>query len=449
MMTTPENNSEQRRYAITAAIYAAIFFALACICLVATFVVFMLYPAYFSPKLGIGFIALAAAGLLILSTAGHARPSAIATAVMVAGGGALGYSPGMTTLQAVAAASVLFLVGILGLVIASAKFSLRELVGDGIILLICSSVFVIVCNKSFDSLKKKGSESDTLTTAITQQSLERVQKIFDEKEYANLSKEEKLDSYQAYCNSRVGRRDQFGRTPLMWAAYANFSDIPPKPEKEKTTTTNAENSVESRVVEGNATKVEFRTESVATTVTETKSLVKTEIVTKVRVETWKLAGLQEPALTGKKPEGNPEVWSENKREVSYRDRPEAKKYEPKRRKADDSRRPIVKFLVDVGADVNAKDNDGWTPLLWASWSGLPQVAEELVAKGADLSVLDAKGNSALGLAAQRGNVAVVKMLLAKGAKPSEQDRQVLEKAKAEYPRRAAVYEEIQSLLASK
>lgn len=362
MTTTPESFQEENRYATTANVYASLFFALAYLTLVAAFVLGFMCPKYFSPMEVLGFVALATAGQLILATAGKPMNSAILLVAVAASAGLLKFCPGVSNVQALAAVVVLVVVGGLGLVIASAKFSLRELVGDGIILLICSSVFVIVCNKAFDGIKKKGSESDTLTTAITQQNLERVKKIFDEKEYASLSKEEKLDSYQAYCRARVGRRDQFGRTPLMWSAYVNFSD----------------------------------------------------------------------AKTSAK-----EADGKDGQKLSLRD------------EADGKRLPIVSALISFGAEVNAKDNDGWTPLLWASWSGLPQVVEELVAKGADVSVRDAQGNSALGLAAQRGNVAVVKMLLDKGAKPSEQDRQVLEKAKAEYPRRHAVYEEILGLMAQK
>lgn len=31
---------------------------------------------------------------------------------------------------------------------------------------------------------------------------------------------------------------------------------------------------------------------------------------------------------------------------------------------------MVKILIDLGADVDAKTKDGWTPLLQAAWMGI-------------------------------------------------------------------------------
>lgn len=84
-------------------------------------------------------------------------------------------------------------------------------------------------------------------------------------------------------------------------------------------------------------------------------------------------------------------------------------------KADDKRPPMVTLLLDEGAPLNAKDHDGWTALMWASWSGLSKVVDTLLERGADIAVADQQGNTALIIAARRGNVEVVKFLLAKGA----------------------------------
>lgn len=86
--------------------------------------------------------------------------------------------------------------------------------------------------------------------------------------------------------------------------------------------------------------------------------------------------------------------------------------------ADKKRPPMVTLLLNEGAALNAKDHDGWTALMWASWSGLAKVADTLLERGADIAVADKMGNTALIIAARRGNVEVVKSLLAKGADKS-------------------------------
>jgi len=50
-------------------------------------------------------------------------------------------------------------------------------------------------------------------------------------------------------------------------------------------------------------------------------------------------------------------------------------------KACDTR--IARFLIDAGADIEAVDNRGNTPLLVALWNGQPNVAEYLSSQGAD------------------------------------------------------------------
>jgi ankyrin repeat protein len=82
---------------------------------------------------------------------------------------------------------------------------------------------------------------------------------------------------------------------------------------------------------------------------------------------------------------------------------------------DETRMHMAESLLINGASPTATDNDGWTALMWAAWSGLPKVADLLLQNGCPLDAADRQGNTALIIAARRGNVEVVQALLAKGA----------------------------------
>ncbi len=79
---------------------------------------------------------------------------------------------------------------------------------------------------------------------------------------------------------------------------------------------------------------------------------------------------------------------------------------------------IVKSLLREGADVNEKDNDGWTALMSAG--NYPEVARTLITAGADVNVSIEQGRLAgmtpLMLAVQKGQLDTVKILVDAGAK---------------------------------
>jgi len=87
--------------------------------------------------------------------------------------------------------------------------------------------------------------------------------------------------------------------------------------------------------------------------------------------------------------------------------------------ADKKHAPMVKTLIAHGAPIDQQDKDGWTALMWASWSGMPRVVEELLKANASVILTGNKGFTALSLAAVRGNANIVKQLLDHGADANE------------------------------
>ena len=60
----------------------------------------------------------------------------------------------------------------------------------------------------------------------------------------------------------------------------------------------------------------------------------------------------------------------------------------------------VKQHLAAGTDVNAKDEDGWTPLHEAAIKGQKEIAELLIDKGADVNAKDKNGRTPLCKAAR-------------------------------------------------
>ena len=46
----------------------------------------------------------------------------------------------------------------------------------------------------------------------------------------------------------------------------------------------------------------------------------------------------------------------------------------------------VKLLIEAGADINAKNNDGYTALMLASWNGHKDVVKLLIEAEVDVNV---------------------------------------------------------------
>ncbi|MDO5567232.1 MAG: ankyrin repeat domain-containing protein [Planctomycetia bacterium] len=73
----------------------------------------------------------------------------------------------------------------------------------------------------------------------------------------------------------------------------------------------------------------------------------------------------------------------------------------------------IKALIAASAAVDAKQDDGWTPLHWAAKNGHVDAIKTLTAAGADVNAKDNNGATPLSVAKDE---ATQKVLLDAGAK---------------------------------
>ena len=74
------------------------------------------------------------------------------------------------------------------------------------------------------------------------------------------------------------------------------------------------------------------------------------------------------------------------------------------------------MLIEMGANMNARDYNGYDPLMIAAARGHDLIVRQLLAFGADSTKTNKHGNTALILAMYDGHLPVVKTLLEKGKK---------------------------------
>ncbi len=70
----------------------------------------------------------------------------------------------------------------------------------------------------------------------------------------------------------------------------------------------------------------------------------------------------------------------------------------------------VQTLLDMGVDVNAKDEFGWTALMTAVFQRHKEIAKVLIKNGADVNIKNKYGNTALTLATIKGDTEIVALL---------------------------------------
>ena len=73
--------------------------------------------------------------------------------------------------------------------------------------------------------------------------------------------------------------------------------------------------------------------------------------------------------------------------------------------------------IEAGADVNATQGDGTTPLHWAIYHVEHELTRTLLEAGADPDVVNRYGSSPLAEAVKTANVALVELLLEAGRIP--------------------------------
>lgn len=77
--------------------------------------------------------------------------------------------------------------------------------------------------------------------------------------------------------------------------------------------------------------------------------------------------------------------------------------------------PVATFLIEHDAQVNATDRDGWTPLMFAAWRNSAEMARLLLAHNARLEASNTAGLTPLTIATQHGRSAAALVLIEAGA----------------------------------
>lgn len=76
---------------------------------------------------------------------------------------------------------------------------------------------------------------------------------------------------------------------------------------------------------------------------------------------------------------------------------------------------IAELLISKGADRNSRDVYGYTALLWALYYEYFDLAKALIKKGADVNIADDKGKTPLMISCEKEQIEIAKALIGKGA----------------------------------
>jgi excisionase family DNA binding protein len=115
----------------------------------------------------------------------------------------------------------------------------------------------------------------------------------------------------------------------------------------------------------------------------------------------------------------PSAQAENSSALKNADRPRLSLH----RAVDEDDFAALKSLIDGGADVNARSNDEWTPLMLATIKGSMQMVEALLRSGADSNARNRKGWTALMFAVSMSDADTMRILLGAGANINARDKE--------------------------
>jgi cytohesin len=82
---------------------------------------------------------------------------------------------------------------------------------------------------------------------------------------------------------------------------------------------------------------------------------------------------------------------------------------------------LVRRLLELGADPNSRDTEGFIPLQYAARWAQRDAIQALIGAGSVVNVVDAEGNTPLHWAVRNGRFDIVQLLLAAGANTSASD----------------------------
>jgi ankyrin repeat protein len=96
-------------------------------------------------------------------------------------------------------------------------------------------------------------------------------------------------------------------------------------------------------------------------------------------------------------------------------------------------------LLDAGANIEATDNSGRTPLMWAAWCGKTDACALLLKHNANIEATDENGKTPLIYAARSGRIRACIVLLKNNAKSDIKDK-MFERTASMWAREAGNYE---------